>query len=239
VSTHSLRVFTAALIGLALAPSAAHAQDISGWGSIVSVTPQWQVPTQLEQLFDGTVGVSGTDFSIGIARGRASSGDWGVSYVRKHVNDGSHVDDLSTDCGSFTNGCFVSGEAVFTRGVSLNGVEVHKFVPFATFARRVQIGMNFAGGIGAFRGTLEKHSFSSDTAAFDPRTGRPSGKQNETVTNEPASELISLSVVPLAKVQLAVSGIITPAIKIRVQGGLDLPGYEFVSVVAAVFFGGK
>ena len=41
---------------------------------------------------------------------------------------------------------------------------------------------------------------------------------------------------PLVKVQAAVAAIVTPAFTIRVQGGLDLPGYEVISVVGVVFF---
>ena len=227
------------LVALLLSPAAVYAQEQSHWGTVASLTPSWKVPSGLEVLFDGTVDVSGTDFSVGIARGRAEAGDWGVSFIRKRFQDGSRVDDLSTDCTTFTNGCFVSGDALFTRGVTMNGIEVHKFVPFVTIARRAQIGMNFAGGIGGVQGTVEKHAFAVDGSAVDPVTGRPSGRQQETITNESASELLSISVVPLVKVQLAVTGIITPGLKLRVQGGLDLPGYEVFSVAAVVFFGAR
>jgi len=63
---------------LLLLPTGALAQDQTHWAVVGSVTPQWKVPSQLEELFDGTVDLKGTDFAIGIARGRHRSGDWGV-----------------------------------------------------------------------------------------------------------------------------------------------------------------
>jgi len=223
---------------LVLLPRVCFAQDPSHWGVVGSVTPTWKVPSQLEQLFDGTVDIKGTDVSIGIARGRSRSGDWGASFIHKKLKDGSRVEGVDQDCTSFSNGCFRDGESITTRGVAINGLEVHKYVPFVTIRERVQIGMNIAGGFGKFAGTLEKHTFRGEPVAFNP-TGRPTGRQTETVTTERASELIPLSVVPLLKVQAAVGIIVAPGFKLRLQGGLDLPGYEYVSVVGVFFVGAR
>lgn len=103
----------AALI-LGLLPRVAAAQDPSHWGIVGAVTPTWKVPSKLEQLFDGTVDIKGTDFSIGIARGRARSGDWGASFIHKKLKDGSHVDGIEQGC-SFSNGCFQDGESYVSR----------------------------------------------------------------------------------------------------------------------------
>jgi hypothetical protein len=221
-----------------LVPTAALAQD-SHWGVIGSVTPQWKVPKQLEQLFDGTVDIKGTDVSIGIARGRELGGDWGVSFIHKQFKDGSRVESVETQCGQFSNGCFQDGESITTQGVALNGLEVHKFVSFGTIRQRVQIGMNFAGGFSKITGSLVKHAFRAEFVSFDPRTNLAVGRQTETTTTEPASELIPIEIMPLVKVQAAVAVIVAPAFKIRIQGGLDLPGYEFVQAVGVVLFGGR
>lgn len=217
------------------APQAALAQG-SHWGVVGSVTPEWKVPKQLEKLFDGTVDIKGTDVSIGIARGREQGGDWGVSFIHKQFKDGSRVEKVEQNC-RFSNGCFQDGESVTTQGVALNGLEVHKFLSFVTIRQRVQIGMNVAGGFSKFTGNLVKRSFRADFVSFDQRTNTGVGRQTETVTTEPASELIPIAVVPLIKVQAAAAVILAPAFKIRIQGGLDLPGYEFIQVVGVVFFG--
>ena len=59
------------------------------------------------------------------------------------------------------------------------------------------------------------------------------------MTVQPASELLGTSAFPLLKIQAAVGIIVTPMFKIRVQGGLDLPGYELFSITGVVFFGAR
>lgn len=231
------RLFLAAVFLLCL-PGAAAAQDGSHWGGIGSVTPQWKVPTQLETLFDGTVDIKGTDFSIGIARGRSRSGDWGVSFIHKKFKDGSRVEKIEQEC-NFSNGCFRDGDSFTTRGVAINGLEVHKFIPFVRIRDRVQIGMNVAGGFGKFTGMLDKREFSAQPVTFPPGGGRPTGRQTETSSSEPARELIDIPVFPIFKLQASVAVIASPAFKLRFQGGIDLPGYEFVSVVGVFFFGAR
>lgn len=217
-------------------PTAALAQNESHWGVVGSFTPQWKVPTQLEDLFDGTVDLKGTDFSIGLVRGRHLSGDWGVSFIHKKVKDGSRVEKFEQDC-SFTNGCFADGSSFTTRGIALNGIEIHKYIPFATIKQRVQIGMNIATGVGSFSGELDEHEFQ---AQLIPGSRFPGpGQSVETVTVQPASELLGTSTLPLLKVQVAVGLIVSPAFKIRMQGGLDLPGYELFSITGVVFFGAR
>src|SRR5690242_9047919 len=83
------RVCLAVVSLVYLLPAVALAQDVSRWGIVGSVTPQWKVPSQLEKIFDGTVDIKGSDVSIGIARGRSRGGDWGVSFVHKRFKDGS------------------------------------------------------------------------------------------------------------------------------------------------------
>src|SRR6184192_1865858 len=100
--THCRVVLAAVFVCLS---SVGFAQDASHWGIVGSVTPQWKVPSQLEKLFDGTVDLTGTDVSIGIARGRSRSGDWGASFIHKRFKDGSRVDSVKTDCQAL-NGCF-------------------------------------------------------------------------------------------------------------------------------------
>lgn len=232
------RLFMAAVFLLCL-PGEAAAQEASHWGVIGGVTPQWKVPTQLETLFDGTVDIKGTDFSIGLARGRPRAGDWGISFIHKKFKDGSRVEGIEEDCASFSNGCFLDGDSFSTRGVAINGLEVHKFIPFVRIRDRVQIGMNVAGGFGKFTGMLDKREFGADPVTFPPGGGRPTGRQTETTSTEPARELIDIPVFPIFKLQASVAIIASPAFKLRLQGGIDLPGYEFISVAAVYLIGAK
>jgi hypothetical protein len=232
------RLFLTAAL-LVFLPGVGFAQDPSHWGIVGSVTPTWKVPSQLEELFEGTVDIKGTDFSVGIARGKSRSGDWGVSFIHKKFKDGSRVEGIEEDCASFSNGCFLDGESFTTRGVAINGLEVHKFIPFVRIRDRVQIGMNVAGGFGKFTGMLDKREFSAEPVTFPPGGGRPTGRQTETSSTEPAKELIDIPVFPIFKLQASVAVIASPAFKLRFQGGIDLPGYEFISVAAVYLIGAK
>ena len=108
---------------------------------------------------------------------------------------------VATECGVFgTSGCFLSGETRILRGVTLSGVEALKFIPFVTIKRRVQIGVTVGGGVGTLDGTLETHNFFAEPI---PPFNRPNYRQAEVVTTEDAKELFPLSVVPLAKVEIA------------------------------------
>jgi len=216
---------------VSLIPSAAVAQS-SHWGVRASLTPKWKVPTQLAQLFDGTVDITGSEFTVGIVRGRDLGGDWGVSYARKTLKDGSRIEKFEPEC--FSNGCFESGTSYRTRGVTLSGVKVHKYVPVITIKECVQIGMNFAGGVGQFQGDLDTLERDVEISG-DHRTAR----QTETITTEPASELIPVSVLPLADLEAAVAVSVAPGLKLRMEGGLSFPGYRVFNVTAVYFFGAR
>ena len=225
----------AALLTL-LAPAIATAQTVSSWGVAGSVTPQWQVPTRLAKLFDGTVDIKGADFSIGFVRRRDLGGDWGVSYIRKPLKDGSLVEQLKPRCMS--NGCFQSGTSYTTQGVALSGVEIHKYLPFVTIKQRVQIGMNFAGGIGQFKGNLVTNDYQVNST-FDQRTNAQNGTQTLTISTQPAKDLVSISTLPLANIQAAVAVLVAPGLKVRFAGGLDFPGYNVFNITAVYLFGAK
>ena len=233
------RVAAAAMAVAVLLPISGRAQDASHWGVTGSIIPHWDVPSRFGPLFDGTVNVTGRDFTIGIARGRELGGDWGVSYVRKRITDGSRVDNAAALCEYFANGCFLFGDALVAERVTLIGIEAHKFVPFVTIRRRVQVGVNLAAGIGAFHGDLEKHLYDVDFVSYDPRTSQTSVRQNDRMWAVPASEFTALSRVPLGKVQAAAGVIVAPGFKIRAQAGFDFPGYEKFSIAGVYLFGAK
>jgi hypothetical protein len=232
-------------VAICLVPRVASAQDPSHWGVVVSISPEhsWRVIPELGEVvftLGESVEARSTDFKIGIARGRDLGGDWGVSYVRKNVEDGSRFGTTTELCtGNNASQCAtVPSDFALTRGVVVSGVEVHKFVPFVTIKRRAQIGMNFAGGVAKWEGDLEYHEFNEDFT-FDPRTGQPSFRRTEAVTTRSAKELPAYSPWTFGKVEVAGAAILAPGFKVRVSGGFDFPGYTVFSLTGVVLFGAR
>jgi hypothetical protein len=174
-------------------------------------------------LFDAdSVTFKGSELRIGFVRGSILGGDWGVSLVHKTVSDDSNIARLSSQC----TGC---GSFFTASGVTFTGAEIHRFVPFGTIKQRVQIGMNFAGGVAELKGALHEATVS--------RTGSVS-------QDVPASTLFIVSghdvkTVPLAKIEFAVAGILGPDLKIRASGGVDFPGYDKFSITLVYLFGAR
>jgi hypothetical protein len=46
-----------------------------------------------------------------------------------------------------------------------------------------------------------------------------------------------LRVVPLAKLELTVAGLVAPGLKVRASGGFNFPGYQAGSISLVYFFG--
>jgi hypothetical protein len=215
----------ACFLVLALLPATAAAQiSRSYWGVSGGFIPDWKVPSSFEFFFDADeVDVSGSEFHIGVVRGRMAGGDWGVSFVRKRLSDGLRV---GRNIGSE---CAFCGTFLTTTDTKLNGVEVHKFVPFGTIKDRVQIGMNFSGGVGTLKGTVNQQVIGLN------------GTTNETVE---AKTLFmpggtEFDVMPLGKVELAVAGILGPDLKIRVSGGFNMPGYSKFHLTVVYLIGAR
>ena len=146
-------------------------------------------------------------------------------------------------------------------GVLLNGVEVHKFIPFATISRLVQIGMNIGGGIASASGGIDTTSFRSSyrctfppgvlpaspnfddpdaphvcsTATISNQTTVQTGATADDVSRMLKSE--SSKWLPLGKVEIAAGVLIGSRVKVRVAGGLNYPGTNAVSVTGMFFFG--
>jgi len=219
-------------------PRVAAAQDGSHWGVAASFTPKWTVPDRLKVVFDADeVDLESSDFTIGVARGRQTGGDWSVSFVRKAFKDGSSISDIGVDCGAFVNGCFANGESLTTQNVRLNGVLAVKFIPFVTIHRRVQIGITLGGGVGTLSGTLDRRVVFADYR-FDG-SGQPSGVQEETHETVDAKELFPFSPVPLGVVQISGGVMVAPGLKIRATGGLDFPGSSKFTIYGVYLIGAK
>jgi hypothetical protein len=238
----------AVVLGM-LVPVEAWAQDASHWGVVGAISPaqSWNAIQELtEYLFEheGSANIKSTDFTIGIARGRERGGDWGVSFVRRTLKDGSRFEADTDVCtsslnasGGFDEVCSTEPSSLLlTRGVTYSGIELHKFVPFVTIKRRVQVGMNFAGGIGAFDGDLEDHEYGQNFVF----TGNSSTVQNtETVTTRPARDFVTVSPFPLGKIEAAVAVVAARGLKIRGSGGFSFPGYQKLTITGVYLFGAE
>jgi hypothetical protein len=229
-----------ALIMVVFLPGLAHAQNPpSHWGVVMSFTPErsWNVNSKFgEFLFDDaeTAEIEGSDFSIGIARGRDGGGDWGVSFVRRSVKDGSLFESTGLNCDQNNNCTTELSSRHFTRGVKYTGVEFHKFTPFVTIQQRVQIGLNYGGGVGSFSGDLERHFFRQE---FFFSGGQPRTRTVEDVTMEPMKDFPSFSPFPLGKVEAAVAVVVVPGLKVRASGGFNFPGHDVFRLTGVYFFG--
>ena len=81
------RIALAARLASALAAPEAQfleAFEEDRWGVHASFTPQWRAPDQFRYLVgaDEVGDWTGSDYTIGFVRGRATGGEWGLSLVR-------------------------------------------------------------------------------------------------------------------------------------------------------------
>ena len=205
-----------------VAPRAALAQiDNTSWGLVAGFSPRWQVPAVVEGRFETSdLHIAGHEFRIGVVRGTTFGSEWGVSLVHKRVNTASTV----TVDGS-------SGVARFvTEDAEMLGVEVQRFMPFASVGRRAQVGVNLAGGFGQLRGFVQ--------GEYQPRSP---GAQSATalVPTRDIFEYAGRDIrwLPLAKAELGVTALVGDRLKVRVSSGLNLPGFQVVNMSFSYLLG--
>lgn len=255
-------------------PGSSSAQDDqpSSWGVIASFVPEWKIPSSLEVLAaahfsedDASISeldLRGGEFRIGVARGRSLAGDWGVSFVRKTFEDNVIDGTFGRSCsGSSASGvwvlqCLRLESRLSRQDVRLNGIEVHKFIAFATIGQVVQLGLNLGGGYGWAEGHVDVATFETNfTCTLPPGASPPFGPgapedpctggtiSNETTVQTGASSgdilrLFKSEGMPIGRAEVAAAVLLGPRVKVRVAGGLNYPGTNNVSVTGIYFFGG-
>lgn len=223
-------------MGLEVAPALAQGNHPSHWGASVSFTPHWEAYDTFQELLydDGQGTIEGSEFTVGVVRGSARGGEWGVSYVRKPITDGTTLTDGSE---SSTNG-FTSSftSSLVFRDVYLQGVEFHRFMPFGTIKNRVQIGLNIAGGIAFVEGTIEE---TSESFSQFPRPNGTVQTETRRDTYVVDADEIIYKYQPLFKLEGQVAVIVAPALKLKVGAGVNLPSVFAFRVGAVVLFGGR
>jgi hypothetical protein len=230
--------------------ASAQSGNQSAWGLRATFVPSWKVPESVTEVgfLQDFIGegseVSGGEFSVGVVRGSRFGGDWGLAYFRKSLSDSTRIEiDNGESCASFGAAvqCGPNRDVYTTRGGAFQGVELHKFVPWVTIKRRAQIGMNLGLGAMTVSGGRVTKSSTSTTFQFDPVT-----RQNVLSTTQSTEELDGKgfledlgvpSILPVAKLELAVTGILARNFKVRASGGVNLPGAQVFSVTGIYLFG--
>jgi hypothetical protein len=135
--------------------SPAGAQERSVWGFSGSVGPKWRMPSELSILFDAErIDITGGELRAGIVRGPPMGGDWGVSFVHKTFTDDGQIVFEEPQQNCFGSSCFIESASGALRNVTIDGIEAHRFFPFATIKRRAQVGLTIAGGVGSWKGAV-------------------------------------------------------------------------------------
>ena len=209
-----------------LAASSASAQDRSVWGFSGSIVPKWQMPSQLAMLFDAErIDISGGEFRGGIVRGRPTGGDWGVSFVHKTFKDDGQIVFEEPQQNCFGAACFMESASGVLRNVTIDGVEAHRFFPFATIKRRAQIGLTIAGGVGSWKGAVLVDENFVDFQGSTPVLRR--SLQEYPITE---AYILERSLVPLFRLELGAALIAHESFKVRVSGGVNFPGTQTISI---------
>lgn len=235
----------AALAAASSSPALAQSGHDTRWGVRATLAPSWEVPSSLLEIdlladhlgTDSTI--RGSQLELGVLRGSRFGGDWGLSYIRKRFSDATRIA-LDNGSSCIDTQCFDDTTVYTTSKVTVHGLELHKFVPWFTIKQRAQIGMNL--GIGAMTvasGTVTKTATTTDVT-FDPRTFRPSmssGTITEVLDGKAFLKDLGVpTILPTAKIELAVTGIVADNFKVRASGGVNLPGVQRFALTAIYLF---
>lgn len=262
-------VLAAACLVAPSSPALAQGAGSSSWGVVGTFVPKWNVPSSLEpvaalhfsedELSIAQQELEGNEFRIGIARGRSLGGDWGVSFLRRTFDSHSASGVVGSQC--VNDRCEDVVVESTRHDVRLNGVEIHKFIPFVTIARRAQVGVNVGGGVGSVSGTVDSQQSTVSyrctyptggpqfNDGFDPTVpfgscqgfgGTVSDVQTTTADSSTSDFSRFLkngsSVLPIGHVELSAAVAVAPRLKIRVAGGLNYPGTNTIAFSAVYFF---
>lgn len=216
----SLWMLTAVFLAAGSVP--AHAQFLEDfeerlWGVQVSFTPEWLSVDQGGKILElESIGMSGSDFAVGFARGRMRSGHWGLSLMRQRWQEAA----ICT-----ASECYDAGGSGWLQGFAANW-----FLPFGSpFAGdRLQAGMQVDLGGGWFQGTAR--------VADPPAGAAPSDRVGAEV---PASDILpdrwQNIPVPLFRAEVAVAVTVAPGLKVIGSGGYGLPFKRRIGISIAYF----
>lgn len=216
------------------------------WGVSVFLTPTWTANATLQEQLRWAPAReswplnSGSELTVGFVRGRAEAGEWGVSFVRKPLED------LEVTTTKTTQACLGQGnafcervvgtETVLTDRITVMGAELHLFMPVAMWADRVQLGVNVAAGAGFPTGTV------TDTDTWTLTVTQPGLSQIDTVTSTETSapgRVVLGRLLPLMKLELQAAVLVTTALKTKVSVGFNEPAMFSVRIGAVYLFAAR
>jgi hypothetical protein len=216
------------------------ASDQSHWGISGSLVPRWRFADPLADVWDLETDIKGTELRVGIVRGSDLGGDWGISYVKKTIDDNSVVQLREQACVQVPGGAVECARGPYhvTRAAGLRGVEAHLFMPFVTIKGRAQIGITVAGGIAEIRGTSDR--FIEHLVV----NGQTVTRRAESIGPAPFRQTLQdlpqdWSVDPIGRAELAVGFLVAPGFKIRASAGVNYPGFHWLGFHAHYLFGSR
>ena len=191
------------------------------WGVQFTFTPAWRTAGLTEDLGSALFDVdrfdlSGSDYTIGFARGRMRSGHWGLSLLRQRWQD-------AAICTGFA--CYEATGSAWLQGFAANW-----FVPFGSpFAGdRVQAGMHVDVGGGWFHGTMRVDDVTvAGVLPVDVGLEVPAAD----VLGEPWNAVP----VPLFRAEVAVGVTVAPGLKVIGSGGYGFPFQRRFGITLAYF----
>ena len=229
------------LLQLMIAHQAGAQPSQDRWGITGTFVPNWVAMSDLKILWQDaqSLDYKGSEFRIGLLRGKELSGDWSVTYTQRTVNEGSTIDGTSTS--EFDSGPPLKYGSLYTvepsSPVTIRGIEGQKFSPLVTIKNRAQIGLVFGGGIGWYHGEMTAHNYDVNFTNGPPPTFRPIVTQTETVTQVEAKDIFAMSFVPMGRIELAGAAMLAPGLKVRVSGGFSFPQTQVFSLSVNYLFG--
>jgi hypothetical protein len=237
------RAATLVLLALVALPTLAQAQQTqerSYWGVGVSYVPLWRAHEEFQNLLlveNADQLLEGTEFAIGVARGKTYGGHWTLSYVSKPFKNATvtSVEEETSQTGQ--GGTFFSRNTTTTTftDVKYRGIEGLKYINFVTIKRRAQVGMTAGGGIAWPEGTVTEvsenyfRSTASNGQVFE---------QTDTHTETQSAEEAFYKIQPLFKLELQGTFIIMPGLKFTAAWGLNSPGIGY-RIGGIYLFGAK
>lgn len=208
-------------IGLALCSWApCSAQEASHWGLAAGFVPRWTIPSAIGNLASLDVAEArGSEFQLGVGRGRDGGGSWEIVYVRQRSRKGFRVDRYSWESCLLAT-CATNGEYFLNKSAALHGAEIRRFFVLATIKRRMQVGIVLGAGVGQLLGTVERHRLRA-VLEVDPAFEQVKGyRQGDTTTEVDASSLFEVQTWPMGRVEGAVSWRLARGVKARLSAGV-------------------
>jgi hypothetical protein len=215
----ALRIAVLLAASILALPAAVLAQiDNPAWGLAGGFSPHWQVPGTFGGILNSDrFDVGGREFRIGIVRGTTAGDEWGLSLVHKLLKNDAAVS-VARRQGVAR---FVNEDA------ELIGVEANRFFAFADVGRQMQVGANLAGGFAQIRGFVR--------GEFDSTAQRLSA----TVPTRDVFAYAGREIrwLPLAKAEIGLVARVGERAKVRVSGGLNVPGFEIIDISFSYLLG--